>query len=129
MPPPLTTGCILMCTNGLAPTPFVATPKPAPMVNGALAAGTIEQIMANNVATFGACNSLANPTVASATASAMGVLTPMPCVPKIAAPWSPPTIAVKSSSLPVATVLSKCTCAFGGMISVVAGAPGPVQVT
>ncbi|MFO0612989.1 MAG: DUF4280 domain-containing protein [Polyangiaceae bacterium] len=129
MPAPLTTGATLMCTNGLLPTVFVATPKPAPMIQGALAAGTIDQILSNNVPTFGMCNSPANPTVAAATSAALGVLTPMPCVPKIAAPWSPPTVALKHMSLPVATQLSKCMCAFGGSISVVAGPPGPVQST
>ncbi|MDR2437860.1 MAG: DUF4280 domain-containing protein, partial [Planctomycetaceae bacterium] len=39
-----------------------------------------------NLATFGMCSSPANPAVAAATAAALGVLTPMPCIPVTVAP-------------------------------------------
>ena len=35
------------------------------------------------------CTSLTNPTVAAATTAALGVLTPMPCIPVVAGPWKP----------------------------------------
>ncbi|MDR1268431.1 MAG: DUF4280 domain-containing protein, partial [Planctomycetaceae bacterium] len=49
-----------------------------------------------NLATFGVCSSLANPMVAVATAAALGVLTPMPCIPATVAPWAPgsPTVLI-----------------------------------
>ena len=41
-----------------------------------------------NIAPFGVCISLANPAVAAATAAAMGVLVPLPCMPVTPAPWA-----------------------------------------
>ena len=35
------------------------------------------------------CNSPSNPMVAAATTAALGVLTPMPCIPMTIAPWMP----------------------------------------
>jgi hypothetical protein len=70
-----------------------------------------------NIPTFGMCMSLANPMVAAATAAALGVLTPMPCIP-LTAPWAPgvPTVLVRSA--PALDAASKCTCAYGGQISI-----------
>lgn len=130
MPQPLVTGTMLQCSMGLAPSVFVADPLPgAPMVLGALAAGTIAQILPTNVPPFGMCQSMTNPAVASATAAAQGVLTPMPCTPLIAAPWMPPSTTTTSNMLPLATVASKCMCSLGGVVSVAAPIPGPAETT
>jgi hypothetical protein len=127
---PLTTGCTLSCSFGVAPSPFVADGLGLPQVLGALPAATIMAIVPfTNVMPFGMCQSMANPTVASATAAAMGVLTPMPCVPVIAGPWAPPSVATTSTALPLATTDSKCTCSWGGVISVAAPVAGPLSIT
>lgn len=128
MPPPLTTGSLLQCTHGVAPAAFVATPKPAPMVNGALAIATVEQTTLNNVATFVMCNSPTNPAVAAATSAAMGVLTPMPCVP-VLTPWTPSPVVPTVTMLPTASALSTCNCMHGGLIRISLPVIGPVQNT
>jgi hypothetical protein len=70
-----------------------------------------------NIPTFGMCRSPANPTVAAATAAALGVLTPMPCVP-VTTPWTPGVATVLLRGMPALDASSKCMCAYGGQISV-----------
>ena len=122
MPELLTTGCTLSCSFGVAPSAFIATEMPGkPTLNQILEAATIFDIApVNNILPFGMCSSPANPTVVAATAAALGALTPMPCVPVIIAPWAPPSTILSANEMPLATVESKCECAYGGMISVTA---------
>jgi hypothetical protein len=68
---------------------------------------------------FGMCTSLANPTVASATTAASGVLTPMPCVPVTPAPWAPGCPTVQIGCMPALDDTSKLMCNWGGVIQVV----------
>ena len=97
------------------------------MILGALPAATIIQVLPTNILPFGMCKSPANPAVAAATAAALGVLTPMPCLPVAAGPWAPPSLVTHINMLPMATVASKCICAFGGLISVSTPVPGPAD--
>jgi len=110
------TGAVLQCTFGVAPVPLVVD---TPMV---MAITPAANIMANkpmaNVATFGMCSSLANPTVASATAAALGVLTPMPCIPVTAAPWAPGCPTCINQGMPSLNNTSKLMCNWGGLISI-----------
>ncbi|MBL8744137.1 MAG: DUF4280 domain-containing protein [Myxococcales bacterium] len=121
---------MLTCSMGLAPSVFVATPKPGMlMVLGTMHGATIDQITPANVPPFVMCRSQANPAVAAATAAAMGTPTPAPCIPNIVSPWAPPAATPTQSSLPTATVNSRCNCAFGGSISVANPVLGPAQTT
>ncbi|MCA9310372.1 MAG: DUF4280 domain-containing protein, partial [Phycisphaerales bacterium] len=61
---------------------------------------------------------LANPTVAAATSAALGVLTPMPCIPVTAAPWAPPSATVLVGNMPALNNTAKCRCNWGGVISI-----------
>lgn len=125
MPEFLTTATMIECTMGAAPTPFIADPLPgAPTENGLTAATIVQMVTAKNIVPFGMCRSPANPTVASATAAALGVLTPMPCVPLAAAPWAPPSAVTKHLGIPMATAMSVCVCSFGGVIKVSQAIPG-----
>ena len=75
-------------------------------------------IMDNKLPTFGMCSSLANPTVASATAAAMGALTPMPCIPLTVAPWAVGAPTVLVCGKPLLNNTSKLMCSYGGVIQV-----------
>lgn len=98
--------------------------------NRVLTSMPIANIMDNkpmvNILPFGMCQSMANPTVASATAAAFGVLTPMPCVPVTAAPWAPGSPTVLVANMPALNNTSKCMCNWGGVISV--AVPGQVTI-
>ena len=104
----VTQGAVLQCSFGLSPCTLVITVPSRPKC-------------------IGMCQSLTNPTVSSATSAAMGVLTPMPCVPVISAPWSPGSSQVKVGGVPALTDNSKCMCSYMGNISIVS--PGNTMVT
>jgi hypothetical protein len=71
-----------------------------------------------NIPSLGMCKTQSNPTVAAATAAAMGVLTPQPCVPVTTGPWSPGSSTLTIKDFAALTDDSTCTCAWGGKISV-----------
>ncbi len=117
-------GAMLQCSFGMAPSSLVVLPQ-----NRVLTQTPAANIMDNkpmvNILPFGMCQSLANPTVAAATAAALGVLTPMPCVPVTPAPWivGAPTALV--GNMPTLNNTSKLMCVWGGVIQIV----NPGQMT
>ncbi|MBR3570310.1 MAG: DUF4280 domain-containing protein [Oscillibacter sp.] len=111
---PVVQTSVCMCTFGMAPCPLMVSSQQTVMVNNMLQA----TIMDNKFPTFGMCTSLANPTVSAATAAAMGVLTPMPCVPAIVAPWVPGAPTVLVGGKPLLNNTSKLMCNWGGVIQV-----------
>ncbi|MCK8784365.1 DUF4280 domain-containing protein [Roseomonas sp. NAR14] len=117
----MTTGCPLECSFGLTPSAMIALPLPGvPTVNG-LPVATILDIEIENVPPFGLCSSPANPEVIAATAAAMGVLTPMPCVP-VLMPWEPPVVNALSDGQPLVSIEARALCAWAGVVSAVAPA-------
>lgn len=124
MPPNVTTGAMLTCSFGLAPTTLNVLAATV-LVEGKPAATMLDMAPMANVPPFGMCSSLANPTVAAATAAALGVLTPMPCVPVIPAPWTPQAPQTMIRGLPALTAGATCNCAYGGVITI--GFPGSTR--
>jgi Domain of unknown function (DUF4280) len=110
------TGTVIKCSFGAAPVPVVVTPLGV-FANDLPAAAIDNAVPLANILTFGMCRSLENPEVATATAAAEGMLTPMPCVPATEI-WTPgmPNILVKG--MPILDQASKCLCDYGGVISI-----------
>jgi hypothetical protein len=118
-------GATLQCSFGLAPSTLVVLPINRMLTGNMPAANIMDNKPMVNIMPFGACTSLANPTVASATAAAMGVLTPMPCIPVTPAPWAPGSPTVLLGNMPALNNTSKLMCTWAGVISIVY--PGQVM--
>lgn len=111
-------GASMMCTMGAAPSTLAVLPANKVMAENKPAATIMDNKPMVNIPPFGMCKSPSNPTVATATTAAAGVLTPMPCVPVIPAPWSPGSATVKIANFPALNNSSKCMCTWGGSISI-----------
>lgn len=111
-------GATMMCSFGVAPASLLVSPSTVVLTPAVPSANASHFAPMANLPTFGACSSMANPTVASATAAALGVLTPMPCIPATAAPWIPGTPAVLNGGMPAVDSSCKATCSYGGSISI-----------
>jgi hypothetical protein len=109
----------LMCTFGMAPSQLMVLPKNRTMAHNQFAATIMDHKPMINILPFGMCMSPANPTVAAATAAAMGVLTPMPCIPATMSPWVAGSPTVLIGNEPALNNTSKCMCNWGGVISIV----------
>jgi hypothetical protein len=111
-------GAVLQCSFGAAPSTMVVTPENLTNANKLPAATILDNVPMKNIMPFGVCSSLANPQVAAATAAALGVLTPMPCIPVTPAPWTPGVPTVMISKKPALNNSSKLMCNWAGVISI-----------
>ena len=125
MPMHVCSGATLQCSFGLAPSTLVVLPVNRMITSNMPAANIMDHIPMVNIMPFGMCTSLANPTVASATAAALGVLTSMPCIPATPAPWVPGAPTVLLANMPALDNTSKLMCMWGGVIQIIY----PGQVT
>jgi hypothetical protein len=121
--PAVNMGALVMCSFGLAPASLEVLPVANVMIESKPAA-TIMSSTPLNIPTFGMCTSLANPEVAAVTAAALGVLTPMPCVPALT-PWIPLSPTTLIGGQPALVAGSTCICAFGGVVQITF--PGTTQ--
>ena len=118
---------MMMCSFGVAPSTLNVLPT-----NKVLTSMPIATIMDNvpmlNIMPFGMCSSIANPTVAAATGAALGVLTPMPCIPVTSAPWVPGSPMVLIGNYPALNNSSKLICNWGGVIQITYSGTTNIQV-
>jgi hypothetical protein len=108
---------MMTCSFGAAPSSLIVI-RPTVMSSNQSAANIMDHVPMKNIMPFGVCSSLANPTVAAATAAALGVLTPMPCIPATSAPWVPGAPTVILENFPALNDSSKLMCNWAGVISI-----------
>jgi len=128
MPLQVCMGAMMKCSFGMAPSSLVVLPKNRVMTNEVPDANIMDHIPLTNIMPFGMCQSPANPEVAAATAAAMGVLTPMPCVPVTPAPWVPGAPTVLLGNFPTLDNTSELICTWGGVITFVDAGEETVEV-
>lgn len=118
-------GANLQCSFGVAPSVLTVLPVNR-VLTGGPAANIMDHVPMLNILPFGMCNCPSNPMVAAATAAALGVLTPMPCIPMTSAPWMPGSATVMFGGMPALQNSSKLMCQWGGVIQILA--PGQFTV-
>lgn len=115
--PAVTATATLQCSFGAAPATLAVLPVARVMIEGKPAAAFTDSAPLVNVPPFGMCTTLSNPTVAAATAAALGTLTPMPCVP-VTTPWVNSATTTLIGGKPALTLGAQCMCAWGGAIQI-----------
>jgi len=111
-------GAQLMCSFGAAPSSLVVLPVNRRITSNQPAANIMDYQPMVNIMPFGMCMSIANPQVAAATAAALGVLTPQPCIPMTTSPWTPGSPTVLLANQPALNNISTCMCNWAGVITI-----------
>jgi hypothetical protein len=127
MPEQVCMGAMMKCSFGVAPSTLMVLPVHRTMT-GKPAANITDSKPMLNVLPFGMCQSLANPMVAAATAAALGVLTPMPCIPNTPAPWIVGAPTVLLDGMPTLNKTSTLMCTWAGVIQISFAGQVTVQV-
>lgn len=120
-------GAMCSCSFGIAPSSLMVTPENKTVSMMPLAT-IMDYVPMKNILPFGMCSSMANPQVAAATAAALGVLTPMPCIPITSSPWMPGSPTVLIANKPALNQNSKLICNWGGVIQINSPGTGNIQV-
>ena len=107
----------MTCTFGLTPCPLVILPSRNVMLSGRPKGNIMDYAPFVNIASFGMCSAPTNPEVIAATAAAMGVFTPMPCIPAIVSPWMPGKPNALVQGMPALMSTDRNMCMWLGQIS------------
>jgi hypothetical protein len=118
MPQQVVNGAQLLCSCGSSPSSLVVLPINRTMADHQPEATIQDHVPIVNIGPFGMCISPSNPQVAAATAAAMGVLTPQPCIPCTPSPWTPGALTVGIANQVALDNHSICNCMWGGVISI-----------
>lgn len=120
-------GAALQCSFGMSPGNLCGTGNMTCLAEGKPMAAVQDVAAGSQIAPFGMCQSPANPQVAAATAAALGVLTPQPCMPIPLGTWVPTKAEILIGGVPCLLQDSKLICSNGmGIITVCS--PGQFKV-
>ena len=128
MPFQVCMGAMMQCTFGMAPSSLVVLPTNRVMTNNVPDANIMDHIPMTNIMPFGMCTSPSNPVVAAATAAALGVLTPMPCIPATPAPWITGAPTVLLGNFPSLDNVSQLMCIWAGVITFTDAGEATVEI-
>jgi hypothetical protein len=123
-------GAILACSMGSSPSKL-SVPPTNETYGGPTPAATVQDMKPEtNLAPFGMCQSPINPQVSAATSAAAGVLTPQPCVPAAAGPWTPgsKSVAITGGGPAMLSDACQCFCQWGGRIQVQDAGQAEIEV-
>jgi hypothetical protein len=118
MPQQVIDGAMLACSFGVAPSMLSVLPINRTNCSNKPAATIQDHVPNVNIKPFGMCMSPSNPQVIAATAAALGVFTPQPCIPVTPAPWVPGAPTVQIANQLALDNTSKCNCTWAGVISI-----------
>ncbi len=127
MPLQVCMGATLQCSFGAAPSTLAVLPKNRTLTQTP-DANIMDNIPLVNIMPFGMCSSATNPAVIAATAAALGVFTPAPCVPVIPAPWMPGAPTVLIGNMPALDNTCTLTCAWAGVIQITNAGQTTVEI-
>jgi hypothetical protein len=128
MPLQVVNGAELACSFGTSPSSLVVLPINRSMIANQPEATIQDHIPMVNIMPFGMCISPSNPQVAAATAAALGVLTPQPCIPATTSPWTPGALTVTIANLVALDNISMCTCMWAGVITITDAGQATVEI-
>ena len=119
-------GAVLKCMFAVPPgiSTLIVLPINRVMTSNQPAANIMDNKPIVNIPTFGMCMSPTNPAFVAATSAAMGVPTPVPCVPATPAPWITGAPTVLVANMPALNNTSTLACVLGTPGCITIAMPG-----
>lgn len=118
MPKQVVMGAMLQCSFGAAPSTLSVIPAGRPLVENMPAANISDFAPMVNIMPFGVCIAPTNPAFIAATTAALGVPTPVPCMPIVTTPWIPGSTGALVANLPALNNTCQNLCLWAGVIMI-----------
>lgn len=123
----IVSGAAIVCTMGKGPGVLKATSQKVLRAEKKPVAVIKDTEPMMNIGACGLCTSMQNPMVSQATAAALGVLTPQPCIPATQGSWSGGG-KLLAGKIPCLTMESTLSCFYGGSITIKAAGQKKLKI-